>query len=42
MTDFVEYLFQDREVRWRCKWYNEIKMPMLTAAILADTGNDSL
>lgn len=42
MTDFIEYLFSDREVRWRISWYNEIKVPMLTAAILADTGRNSL
>jgi len=42
MTDFFEYVLQDKETRWRINWYNEIKMPMLTAAILADTGKDSL
>lgn len=43
MTDFLDYLFiNDREVKWRMGWYNEIKVPMLTAAILADTGRSSL
>lgn len=33
---------RDRAVKWRLGWYNEIKVPMLTAAILADTGRTSL
>lgn len=42
MTDFVEYLFNDRQTKWRVNWYNEIKIPMLTAAILFDNGYESL
>ena len=38
MTDFLEYLFTDRSVRWRINWYNEVKIPMLTSAILFDNG----
>ena len=41
-TDFLEYLFPDRSFKWRIQWYNEIKIPMLTAGILVDNGQDSL
>jgi hypothetical protein len=42
MTDFVEYLFTDRATKWRINWYNEVKIPMLTAGILFDNGRHSL
>ena len=42
MSDFLEYLFNDRALRWRINWYNEVKIPMLTAAILIDNGDDSI
>jgi len=42
MTDYLEYLFTDRAVRWRINWYNEVKIPMLTSAILFDNGEQSL
>ena len=42
MTEFMEYVHLDRVVRWRMNWYNEIKIPMLTAAILNDSGVESL
>ena len=42
MTDFLEYVFPDRQVKWRINWYNEIKVPMFTAAVLTDTGVQSL
>lgn len=42
MTDFIEYIFTDRQTKWRVNWYNEIKIPMLTAAILFDNGYESL
>jgi len=38
----LEYVFPDRPIKWRINWYNEIKVPMLTAAVLTDTGVDSL
>lgn len=42
MTEFLEYLFTDRSIRWRINWYNEVKIPMLTAGILFDNGHQSL
>lgn len=42
MTDFVEYVFPERPIKWRINWYNEIKIPMLTAGVLTDTGYESL
>jgi hypothetical protein len=38
MSDFIEYIFPERATKWRINWYNEIKVPMLTAGILTDTG----
>ena len=31
-----------REVAWRLNWYNELKMPMLSAALLTDEGKHNL
>jgi hypothetical protein len=42
ITEFMEYLHPERAMRWRINWYNEVKIPMLTAAILFDSGQDSL
>jgi hypothetical protein len=42
MTDFLDYIFQDRALKWRMNWYNEIKIPMLTTSILFDSGTHSL
>ena len=38
ISDFIEYLFTDRATRWRLNWYNEIKIPLLTAGIMFDNG----
>ena len=38
ITDFMEYLFTERHIKWRINWYNEIKLPMLTAPIISDNG----
>ena len=42
MSDFMEYVHTDRAVRWRINWFNEIRVPMLTAAILFDNGSESI
>ena len=42
MTDYLEYIFTDRAIRWRMNWYNEIRIPQLTACILKDSGNHCL
>jgi hypothetical protein len=34
----MEYLFTERHIKWRINWYNEIKLPMLTAPIISDNG----
>jgi hypothetical protein len=33
---------QEREVRMRAEWYDEIRTPLLTSLILCDTGKDDL
>jgi hypothetical protein len=33
---------QDRQIKWRIGWYNEIKIPMLTAGVIFDNGSESL
>ena len=35
-------MFTDRQVKWRVNWFNEVKIPMLTAAVLSDKGLQSL
>lgn len=42
MTDLLEYCFTERSVRWRINWFNEVKVPMLIAGILFDSGHNSL
>ena len=42
VSDFIEYVFNDRAVKWRVNWYNEIKIPLLTTGILYDNGEQSL
>jgi hypothetical protein len=42
ISEFVEYVMPSRETRWRVNWYNEIKIPMLTSAIMYDSGRQSL
>lgn len=43
VSDMLEFIYQDQKVnRFRLKWYNEVKIPMLTAGILIDNGAHSL
>jgi hypothetical protein len=42
MTELLEFVFPESATKWRVGWFNEIKVPMLTAAILFDSGKDSL
>lgn len=42
MSDLLEYVFPERPIKWRINWYNEVKVPMLTAGVLADAGVESL
>jgi len=38
MSEFLDYVLPERENKWRIHWYNEIKMPMLTAGVMSDSG----
>lgn len=42
MSDFVEYLMPEAHMLKRINWYNEIKIPLLTAQVLLDTGHEGL
>ena len=35
-------MFTDEKTKWRIGWYNEIKVPFLTLAVLVDNGTDCL
>ena len=36
------FVLPQRDVAWRLNWYNELRMPMLAAALLADEGRVNL
>jgi hypothetical protein len=38
----LNYVFPHRDVNWRLNWFNEVKIPLLTAVILHDDGTHSL
>ncbi len=38
ITEIFDYVFTDRQIKWRVNWFNEVKIPMLTAALLTDSG----
>ena len=38
ITHILEFVFPQKDVAWRLNWYNELKMPMLSAALLSDVG----
>ena len=42
MTEFMEYVFQEKTILFRIRWFNEVKTPMLTTCILFDNGSESL
>ena len=42
ISQCVEYVFPDRETKWRLNWYNELKIPLLTALLLNDDGQARL
>lgn len=41
-SECLTYVLPDRISRWRLNWFNELKIPLLTAPILLDNGNHSL
>ena len=43
VSRYILFVFgQEREVRMRCEWYDEIRTPLLTSLVLCDTGKDEL
>ena len=38
ITHVLGFVFPQRDVAWRLNWYNEIRIPMLAAAMLSDEG----
>ena len=38
LTHVLGYIFPQKDVTWRLNWYNEVRMPLLTAGILQDKG----
>lgn len=42
VTDMLEFCLQDKTIKWRISWFNEVKIPMLTMAVLVDNGQESL
>lgn len=38
----LNFVFPSRDVSWRLNWYNELKMPMLSTAMLTDEGKANL
>lgn len=38
----LSFVFPQRDVAWRMNWYNELRMPMLSAALLCDEGKITL
>lgn len=42
LTQMFTYCFPDKNTQRRIKWYNEIKIPQLSAALLLDVGTSFL
>ena len=42
ITHVLGYVFPQKDVTWRLNWYNEVRMPLLTSAILNDEGESHL
>ena len=38
LTHVLGYVFPQKDVQWRLNWYNEVKMPIMTAQLLRDDG----
>ena len=36
------FVFPAKDVTWRLNWYNELRMPILSAALLTDQGKLNL
>ena len=42
LTHVLAFVFPGRDTAWRLNWYNELRMPMLSAALLTDEGKHNL
>ena len=42
LTHCLGFVFPNRDILWRLNWYNEVKMPLMTASILLDEGSHAL
>lgn len=42
ITHVLGFVFPQKDVAWRLNWYNELRMPMLTTALLTDEGKQNL
>ena len=42
ITHVVSFVWPQRDVAWRMNWYNELRMPMLSMALLTDEGRCNL
>lgn len=42
ITHLLAFVFPQKDVAWRLNWYNELRMPMLAAALLTDEGKINL
>ena len=42
MTHVLAFVFPGRDTAWRLNWYNELRMPILSAALLTDEGKHNL
>ena len=42
LTHVLAFVFPAKDVAWRLNWYNELRMPMLSAALLTDEGRHNL
>ena len=42
LTQVLAFVFPGRDTAWRLNWFNELRMPMLSAALLTDEGRHNL
>lgn len=42
ITHILAFVFPGRDTAWRLNWYNELRMPILSAALLTDEGKHNL
>lgn len=42
ITQTLNFVLQQKDALWRLNWYNEVKIPLLSALILFDSGENHL